>query len=84
MTYINEENREEVKDYIDSAVTILMAIDAEKEALKSITSSIKDSLGIPPKVFNTWIKQNYEGKLAEKIAELTEMKDSYDAIYIYI
>lgn len=62
----DEQDRKLLKEAIEEAVSIKLKQDGDKQAIKDIQSSVKDSLSISAREFNKRVKTRYLQLKAEE------------------
>ena len=79
----NETAKKRLLGFIGEAILAKRKIKTEQETLKDIRNEAKDSIGIPPKVFNKLLRLQLEGasldqemEELEKIGCLNEMLEA--------
>jgi uncharacterized protein (UPF0335 family) len=79
----NETAKKRLLGFIEEAILANRKIKTEQETLKDIRNEAKDSIGIPPKVFNKLLRLQLEGasldqemEELEKIGCLNEMLEA--------
>ena len=71
---------EELKTVIESTYDLVQQIEEAKGQLKDIYTELNAKNGIPKKIFNFLVKNNYYSNGYEVIRSNEEIEDAYNAI----
>ena len=76
----NPADQKRIQDAIKEASDSLLRISSERELLKDIAKSIKEDIGMPPRLFNKLAKTYFQQNYNEVVEEDEQFQEAYEII----